>query len=346
MQTNEQSVEEIVYQYGINPEYVEQHAGVWRVATNKGAFALKKIKKEQAYPLFRNIHSLFQRGIKTVVPIYQTRQGYYFIESYSDAYYLMPWIEDNEERELDFKDSLMFKELAKLHSMTVQEKEYPEEEITAFYNRISEEWTKEQEDLEKFVDVCEKRLYMSPFELQVCTYAHEISLAQKFSLQKLENWQEAVKETKKHRVAMTHGRVSFHHFVKDTEGRGYFISWERAKQAAPANDIISFYQRYLRTYPLFCDDCIDWFYEYQKGFSLQEYEKDLTLSYLSHPASFMQAVEQFQQPPNPNQRRAISERELVKKIQGSYWQAKNIEYVAGRINQIEEQNKNKEAQTS
>ncbi|CAG9619521.1 spore coat protein YsxE [Sutcliffiella rhizosphaerae] len=345
MQTNVHGIEELIYQYGMIPEFIEQHGGVWRVATKNGAFALKKIKKESAYPLFRNIHSLFQRGIKTVVPIYQTRQGYYFIESMNDAYYLMPWIEDEEEREVDYKDSLMFKELAKLHSMTVSEKEYPEEEITNYYNNLSRNWTKEEQELERFVDSCEKKLYMSPFELQVCTYAHEISLAQKFSQKKLEDWQEAVKETKKHRVAMTHGRISFHHFVKDTDGRGYFISWERAKQAAPANDIISFYQRYLKTYPIFCDDCIDWFYDYQKGFSLQDYEKDLTLSYLSHPASFMQAVNQYQQPKNMRGR-FHSERELVKKIQDGYWMAKNIEYVAGRIHQIEEQKKNKETQTS
>lgn len=342
--THEFNLEELVSQYGISAEYVEQHGDVWRVSTKKGAFALKKIRKEHAYPLFRNIHALYQRGIKTIVPIYQTNQGYYFIENYADAFYLMPWIEDEEERELDFKDSLMFKELAKLHSMTVQEREYEEEEITTYYDRVSGEWSKEQEELEKFVDKCEKKIYMSPFELQVCTYAHEISLAQKFSMQKLDGWQEAMKESKRHRVAMTHGRVSFHHFVKDTEGRGYFISWERAKQGPPTNDLISFYHRYLRTYPLYCDDCIEWFYDYQKGFSLQEHEKDLTLSYLSYPKPFMQAVHTFQQP-NDQARKHISERDLVKRVQSSYWMAKNIEYVAGRINQIEEQNKNKEANT-
>ncbi|WP_216647487.1 spore coat protein YsxE [Bacillus sp. THAF10] len=341
---NNQNVEELIYHYGMIPEFIEQHGRVWRVATKNGAFALKQIKKEHAYPLFRNIHSLFQRGLKTVVPIYQTRQGHYFVETVTDAYYLMPWVEDQEEREVDFKDSLMFKELAKLHSMTVKEKEYQEEDITSFYNKLSEEWKKEQQELERFVDNCEKKLYMSPFELQVCTYAHEISLAQKFSLEKLESWQEAVTETKKHRVAMTHGRVSFHHFVKDTEGRGYFISWERAKQAPPANDIISFYQRYLRTYPLFCDDCVDWFYDYQKGFGLQDSEKSLTLSYLSHPGNFMQSIRRFQT--QNDLRQKLSERELVKSVQGSYWLAKNIEYVAGRINQLEEQSKNKEAQTS
>jgi spore coat protein YsxE len=345
MRTEEPNLENILSQYGVRAEFVEKHGDVWRISTKNGAFALKKIPKKHAYPLFMNIHSLYQRGIKTIVPIYQTKQGYYFIEDINDAYYLMPWIEDNEERELDYKDSLMFKELAKLHSMTVIEKEYEEAEIDDYYERISGEWTKEREDLEKFVDDAEKKIYMSPFELQVCTYAHEVSLAHKFSLQKLENWQEAIKESKQHRVAMTHGRVSFHHFVKDTEGRGYFISWERAKQGPPTNDIISFYHRYLRTYPLYCDDCIDWFYEYQKGFSLQTHEKDLTLSYLSNPKSFMQTLQLSQQPPD-HSRRTISERELVKRLQSSYWMVKNIEYVAGRINQIEEQNKNKEAPTS
>ncbi len=344
MITQEINLAGILSQYGISAEYVEKHGGVWRIVTNKGAFALKRIRKEHAYPLFMNIHSLYKRGVKMIVPIYQTKQGFYFIEEVNHAYYLMPWIEDQEERELDFKDSLMFKELAKLHSMTVAEKEYEEEEITSYYERVSGQWTKEQENLEKFVDAAEKKIYMSPFELQVCTYAHEISMAQKFSFQKLESWQEAIKETKQHRVAMTHGRISFHHFVKDTEGRGYFISWERAKQGPPTNDIISFYQRYLKTYPLYCDDCIDWFYEYQKEFSLQGYEKDLTLSYLSHPTTFMKTLEQFQQPADPT-RSKVSERELVKRVQSSYWQAKNIEYVAGRINQIEEQNKNKEAST-
>lgn len=344
MMTQEYNLDELLNQYGVTAEYVEKHGEVWRVATKNGTFALKKIRKEHAYPLFMNIHSLYRRGIKTIVPIYQTKQGYYFIENYSDAYYLMPWIEDQEERELDFKDSLMFKELSKLHSMTVKEKEYEEEQITDFYDRLSGEWTKEQEELEKFVDECEKKTYMSPFELMACTYAHEISLAQKFSLQKLDSWQEEIKETKKHRVSMNHGRVSFNHFVKDTEGRGYFISWERAKHGPPANDLISFYQRYLRTYPLYCDDCIDWFYEYQKGFSLQGHEKNLTLGYLSHPKTFMQTIQHFQQP-RTQQRKPVSERELVKRLQGSYWMAKNIEYIAGRINQIEEQKKNQEAHT-
>lgn len=52
MQVNNQNVEELIYHYGMIPEFIEQHGRVWRVATKNGAFALKQIKKSMPIPCF------------------------------------------------------------------------------------------------------------------------------------------------------------------------------------------------------------------------------------------------------------------------------------------------------
>lgn len=338
MSNDKQYVEQVLAQYNIQAELLQQYGKVWRVGTKNGTFALKKINKHEAYGLFMNIHTMYQRGIQSIVPIYKTNQGYYYVEDQQHVYYLMPWIEAKEEREVDFKDSLLFKELAKLHSLTVQEKEYEEKDITDFYEKTSGEWKRNAERLEKYVDECEKKIYMSPFELQVCTAAHEISLANKFANSQLDTWYEEMKEDKKHRTSFTHGRISFHHFLKDEQGRGYFTSWERSRKAPPANDVVSFYHRYLSTYPLYCDECVDWYYEYQKEFPLRETEQTLALCHLSYPKPFMNVFNGYLE--NKKNKRNSNEREAVRKLQDSYWLAKNIEYVAGRINQIETQKKN------
>ena len=346
MHTNsEQYAENILMQYGVKPELLQKYSNnVWRVGTKAGNYALKKIDKSRAYSLFMNIHSLSQRGVGSVVPIYKTQQGYYFVEDYSDSYYLMPWVEHQEEREVDYKDSLMFKQLANLHRQTVEEKDYELEAITSFYEKTKIDWRQEEDKLAMFVNDCEKRIYMSPFELQVCTYSNEIRNAQRFALQKLETWYEEIKEIKKHRTSTNHGGVSFHHFVKDEGGRGYFLSWERAKKGAPANDLITFYHRYLRTYPMYCDDCIDWYFEYNKAFPLKDHEKALAFAYLAYPRSFIQVLNSFIE--DTRLKRKKGDRQYVTRLTQSYWLAKNIEYVAGRMNQIEEQKKAESTQSS
>ncbi|MED4016339.1 spore coat protein YsxE [Sutcliffiella cohnii] len=343
--TNEQYAESILRQYGVVPELLQSYShNVWRVGTKEGNYALKKINKNRAYALFMNIHSLSQRGVSSVVPIYKTQQGFYFIENQTDSYYLMPWVEHQEEREADFKDSLMFKELAKLHNITVKEKDYELDDITSFYEKTKIDWRQDEERLNQFVDDCEKKIYMSPFELQVCSFATEIGSALRFALQKLDSWYDEIKEAKKHRTAITHGAVSFHHFLKDKEGRGYFISWEKARKAAPANDLIAFYHRYLRTYPMFCDDCVDWYFEYSNAFPLKDHEKALALAYLAYPRQFISVLNKYIEEKRLNRRKG--ERKHVTHILESYWLAKNIEYVAGRISQIEEQKKMQSTQSS
>ena len=52
--------------------------------------------------------------------------------------------------------------------------------------------------LEEFLVESEAKWYMSPFELQYCTYYHHVMRAREFATKQLNEWNDAMKEKEKH----------------------------------------------------------------------------------------------------------------------------------------------------
>lgn len=329
-----QQVAPILKHYAIEANFVEEYGKVKKIYSNKGVFALKQIKPHHGVDFIRHVHSLYQKGYNRIVPIYPTVDGRYAILNEHELYYLMPWLA-NEEKENRFeRHQQMFRELARLHTLSVREVKISKEEREEHYETMINTWEKEKEFLQGFIESCERKDYMSPYELLFCLYYHDISQAMKYSENKLKEWYEQTKELEKARTVTIHGKISPEHFLYDERGYGYFLNFEEAKEGSPLHDMLPFLSRSLKTLPKRSEDAVDWFYLYLKYFPLKEDEILLFQSYFAHPGQVLRAAERYFKG-NKKQ----GERKLVQNLQRQFWLLKNTEYIIMRIEEIEAQKK-------
>lgn len=331
-----QTVAAILKNYGLQPTFVESLGKIDKVYTNQGIYALKKINPNQGIDFIRYVQQLYQHGYNRIVPIYPTIDGRYGILYNQELYYLMPWLSNNEEKG-DY--AKLFRELARLHTISAREIKVDKEERKAHYEKSIEELEREEELLIGFIEECEKRVYMSPFELQFCTYYHTISQALSFSKRKLTEWYETVKEKDKARIVIIHGKVANEHFLYDQKGYGYFINFENSSLGSPSHDLLPFTVKSLRGYPKRSEELVEWLYTYFKFFPFKEEEMLLFQSYLAQPSYIIKTTEKLlREGKNKNERKA------VKKLQRDYWLLTNIEYVVSRMDEIERHKKQQQQQ--
>lgn len=329
-----EAVRPILRNYFIEPYFVEDYGIVQKVYSNKGTFALKRIPPTTGTDFIRHVHLLYQKGFNRIVPIYPTMDGRYAVLHENNLYYLMPWMPNDQKEDRNHKHHQLFRELARLHTLSAKEVAVSKEERTEHYEKTIQEMEKQQEFLDGFIDECEKKTYMSPFELLYCLYYNEISQALRFSKAKFEEWYEINKELEKARMVITHGKLSSEHFLYDDRGYGFFINFENARYGSPIHDLLPYLSRALDTTPQRNDTAIDWVYHYFKYFPFKEDEKLLFYSYLALPIPIMQVAESYYRKQGKK-----NEIKFVRQLQHRYWHLKNSEYVVMRMTEIEKQQK-------
>ncbi|PWW19662.1 spore coat protein YsxE [Cytobacillus oceanisediminis] len=322
----------ILKHYSLEPHFVEEFGRVQKIYSNKGVFALKKIKPQQGADFIRHVQALYQKGYNRIVPIYPTVDGRYAVLHQNELFYLMPWLANEEKEDRFERHQQMLRELARLHTLSAREVPIKKEDRTEHYERTLQEWEKEKEFLDGFIESCERKEYMSPFELLFSLYYHDVSQALKFSTNKLKDWYEKTKDSDKARTVIIHGKVSTEHFLYDDKGYGYFMNFENARQGSPLHDLLPFLSRTLKSFPKRSDESVDWIYTYLKYFPFKEDEMLLFQSYFAHPGSIIRAAEQYHKGEHNR-----GERKAVQHLQRQYWLLKNTEYVAMRIDEIERQ---------
>jgi spore coat protein YsxE len=327
----------ILAPYGVKPYFVENMGKIKKITSDKGVFALKIVPPTLGTEFIRHIQALYQLGYNRVVPIYPTLDGRYAVLHQHSLYYLMPWLANEVKEDHSEKNKKLFRELARLH--TLSSKEYPikKEERKEHYENTLLAIEKDEEFLVGFLEKCEKKTYMSPFELQYCLYYNDVHQALRYSKQKLEAWYEKTKDEEKIRTVLIHGKFSSDHFLFDDKGYGYFMNFENAKQGSPYQDLLPYLFRSLKGYLKHSQECIDWLSTYYQYFPLKEDEKNLMLSYFAHPTSYIRVVQRYHQ-----QTTRKKEHKFSQKLQRQYWQLKNVEYVVSNLEEIERQRKAKE----
>lgn len=330
----------ILQYYSLEPYFVENYRNIQKLYTNKGVFALKNIDPSAGVDFVQEIRSLFQKGYNRIVPVYPTIDGRDGVLFKRRLYYLMPWV-SNEFQESRSRHEQLFRELARLHTLSAQEWSVPTEERTEHYDMTIAAWEKDEEFMNEFISHCEAKWYMSPFELLFCLYFHHMSQALTFSIEKLKEWYEKTKNEEKVRTVIAHGKISPDHFLLDDRGYGYFINFENAKRTSPIHDLLPFVSESSTGFPRKNDELVEWVYTYFKYFPLKEDEMLLFLSYLAHPSSLIRIAEKYYLTKSKK-----NELKFVRHLQQQYWYLKNIEFIVMKIAEIEQQKKQAEQTTS
>ena len=334
---NLKELKPILKQYGIETSFIESMGKIHKIYGNHGVYVLKKVDPHHGIDFIKHVQSLYQKGFNRIVPIYPTLDGRYAILHNQELYYLMPWLPDIDSGERNDRQKQLFRELARLHSISSREIPVNKEERKEHFEKTIIEYEQEEEFLLGLLETCERKIYMSPLELTYCTYYFEVHQALQYSKRKLREWYDVSKDQEKVRVSVIHGKVSNDHFLYNEKGFGYFINFEKAQLGLPSHDLLSYLAKVLKGFPRQSDDEVELVYTYFKYFPLKEEEMNLFLSYFAHPTTLIKTTERLFQ-----QRKKISELKAVQKLQKDYWQLKNSEYVVMRIDQIEQQKKKEE----
>jgi spore coat protein YsxE len=330
MEKNLSIIQKIASYYGIRVHYMEQFGKVTKLYSDVGNFALKKIHAQNGIDFVQNMKMIYQQGYNRIVPIYPTLDGRYSVLEGNALFYLTPWLSNEGQENGLKKHQQFFRELARLHTISVKEIEIEKEERKEHYEETTSQWEQDQAFLDEFLEECEKEWYMSPFQLLFCTYYHEIKLALQFAQKKFDEWFEDSKELAKARTVMIHGKTSIDHFIYDEQGYGYFTNLERARRSSPIHDLLPFIAKSLNTYPKQADELLEGMQLYLRYFPFNADEMLLFTSYLAYPVVITQTVKKyFYQLPKRN------ELKDSKALQRNYWQLKNTEYMIMRLTEYE-----------
>lgn len=310
----------VLRQYGLQPFRMEHYGKVKKVYTNVGTFALKEITNVRETAAIQQSYIFYGQQS---VPLYLTKQGLPFAAHGRQYYYLMPWVSSAERKEIREHVRSFFRDLAHLHQKSLKPLDVHEEEIKNYYENKKSEWERQRSFLQSYVEKCENAWYMSPFQLQCCTYFHETMQAYSFVEAELEKWYETIKETKKWRIAWIHGKARLSHYIMLENSHRYFFSWECAGWNSPLFDVIMALRHHMRTFPPIGDEWAEGVEEYEKALSLSEEERFFLFSHLAQPRFLYRYVYEYA----ANRQQEKSEREYVSELQRRYFTMKNMEHV-------------------
>jgi len=322
----------LLHSYHLHVYDFKRQGKVLKIYTDQGNFALKETPRNIGLEFTKWPRELYFLGYPKVVPIIQTADGRSGIFDSDHFYYLMPWISRNRRYKQEEIELKLFRELARIHSLTSKEFPVTEEELKGYYEGIKNTWEEELSFLEKIIETFESRLYMSPFELLYCTIFNDLYKGTIYALHSLENWYNAVKDNKKVRTVFIHGKVRPEHFLLDERGHGYFINFEKSRVHSPIFDLIPYIKRGLKTYPLETVP-FEWYQQYIKYFRLRDEEIDLLKSRLAFPKSIIKTVHHY-----VGNKKICNERMITGKLQSQYWCFKNIEKFVMRVQEWNKQN--------
>ncbi len=279
------SLGQILFQYDLYPEKIEQLGKVKKIVSAKGTFALKEssMTQEQASWFSHVMNRLEKLNYRYVIPIIPTKYGDLTVSYGNKTYYLQPWFFEDSQIAEENKEQLVFQQLGKLHGLTVKYQEFSPEIIETSTLDLIHRWEKRRLDMEVFADQSERKIYMSPFELTYLTHYSRLDMMANTAVTFLKEWQADCLEKKRFRSVLCHGKLDRTHIYYHPNGQTYLFNFEKAILDTPARDLAISFRKAFQ-YTLWNSDLgTEWLNEYEQYLQLENEEKKLFASYLIYP---------------------------------------------------------------
>lgn len=279
------SIGHILFQYDLYPEKIEQIGKVRKIVSQRGTFALKEsaMTKEQTNWFCHVMNRLQKLHYKQVVPIVPTKYGDLTISQGNKTYYLQPWFEEDPNFPEDKKEKILFKQLGKLHGLTVKHQQFSKETIETSAQELTTRWEKRRLEMEYFAEEAEQKTYMSPFELTFLTHYSRLDMMANQATKYLKEWQDQCLEKQSFRAVLCHGKLDRTHIFFHPNGFGYLYNFEKAVLDTPARDLAISFRKSFQYTLWNKEQGNEWLQTYEQFLILEEEEKKLFASYLIYP---------------------------------------------------------------
>ncbi|OIJ10585.1 spore coat protein YsxE [Anaerobacillus alkalilacustris] len=289
------SIGHILFQYDLYPGKIEQFGKVKKITSPKGTFALKEsnMTQEQANWFSHVMRRLEKIDYYQVVPVIPNKYGDLTITHGNKTFYLQPWFWEEAEVPDEKKEIILFRQLGKLHSLTVKPQEFSKDTIENSYQELLKRWEKRRLEMEYFAELCERKTYMSPFELTFLTHYSRMEQLANTASNYLKEWYDDCLEKQTFRAVLCHGKLDRSHIFYHPNGYGYLFNFEKAVLDTPVRDLAISFRKSFQ-YTLWKEDQgADWLGTYERYLLLEEEEKKLFASYLIYPELIYNCVDHY-----------------------------------------------------
>ena len=282
-----EDIQTVATLYRIHLQQVRQITdNLFYISDGDNAFAVKKsnVSNErmqlwlQTYTIISNLQLDF------MMPILLTNDGQLFVYVNDKIYYIMPWINDHKT----YRVKKIFRLLGQLHVKTKHPYEYKQSfeiPLNSFKDECNDAFKFIYQTIEQF----ERKYYMSPFELQVCTHFHNIEKVFKHILYYIDDFNDECQKQIEWHYSLCHGYLQLDHIISAEQM--YFINWERAHFTHPIKDLIHFLKQANQMNNL-RDALMNDFSSYLEENRLFRHEYILLFIYLLNPSTYVNTIKQ------------------------------------------------------
>ncbi|QHE53158.1 phosphotransferase [Pontibacillus sp. HMF3514] len=320
-------LKEVLAYYGLSMlDYEAYTSRVYKVRTHYGDVAVKhsRLTDETVYNWLEVYEQAKNHRIQSFIPLYMTSEKQLFVRNKTGIYYAMPWIDTPHRDTPPYPFEALYSTMGEIHRRTSHTETVKREDFEPFIEHQKMQLEGWRERLEDAVTQFEKRHYMPPFELQICTHFRNVMYAFQKSAEWCDRFLDDIEEDKTFRHALSHNQLKPTHFLYD-DNQPYVLNWERASINHPMHDLTTYFWQVMRYHDAPIEQITSTFSSYEDQFSLKNSERSLLAIYLLQPDHYMEQIERY-----VNGAREDGQPFRVQKLERSY-------FVLNNALQIEEQ---------
>lgn len=278
----------IVAAYHIEPEYIKQITPLlYYIDDGDQTYALKKSKldKESIRMWMWTYDQAYQHQLSFIPSVILTRDSQLFVMHNDYIYYMTHWIEHK-----DYSIHHIFRALGRLHAKTKQTTTIQVNELANRFTSYKEKCQHMFHMIIKTVEKFERELYMSPFELQVCTHFRHIERVIQTLTFTINRFLDECQTQTEWNYSLCHGNFHMSHIVASDQT--YFINWEKTHFNHAILDLITFFKQSERfSFPR--QSCMSSFPVYLEENGLTPSEHLLLCIYLLDPSFYLTIIQHY-----------------------------------------------------
>lgn len=291
----EQLVKQVLHAYGLYPVEIQRVSShLYKVNTGARYVAVKQLSSKkrgmrewmQVYQMANDYH------LPQIIPVYMTRNNELYTSISDHYYYVTPWIHTLETEEPQYPVDIFYESIGEIHSRTITSTSVKEDHRESAVEQQKEQMELWQQELEHWVEQFERRHYMAPIELQVCTHFRDVMKTLSLTNTWYDRWLEDIQVDKKVRQSLCHGNLRPSHFIYDAN-QPYFINWESAHMNHPITDLASYFKRMIRYHDAPVESLVSTFSTYEDKLSLLNSERSLFALHLLDPEPYLNQVRAY-----------------------------------------------------
>lgn len=309
-------LQEVLAHYGLHLiDYEAYTSRVSHVRTHYGEVAVKHshLTDETVYNWLDVYEQAKNQRIQSFIPLYMTTNQQLYVRNRQGIFYVMPWVDTPHRDTPPYPFESLYSTIGEIHRHTSYTETVKREDFESFIDQQKSQLESWRLQLEEAVTRFEKRHYMPPFELQVCTHFRDLMEVFSKSEEWCDRFLEDIAEEKTFRYALCHNQLKPTHFLYD-DNQPYILNWERASVNQPMYDLTTYYWQVMRYHDAPIEQITNTFSFYEDQFPLKNHERSLLSIYLLQPDHYMAQIERY-----VDGARAEAQPIRVQKLERSYF---------------------------